>query len=311
MNETKVIYLCGSRIGIPVMRDLLFSNQLAVLAIPGDSIDFIVQAKALLQNSTVAVISLSKMDYRQQLTDLIGQYQVNMGIVFGFSYKIPAAVFDLPAKGFFNIHPGALPAYRGPDPVFRQIINREHYATITIHKLDEGMDSGPIVMTDRILLKANDTHGMLTTKLAEAAARLTATLMKLAGLGLDIPSRSQDQSKATYYPRQTEKEVCINWQTMEAVDIIALVNACNPWNKGAITFLNNNVIKLLDGYVLSSHTPSSIHPGTIVSIDEKGVMIAVKGGFQICTTIIYMEEGFLPAARLAEIGIIPGMRFMD
>lgn len=308
MNENKVILLTGSRIAIPVLRDLFYSKQLAAIVVPERSVEFIEQVQPLLTNSDAPVIIVNAENFPGKIQEAIKLHKPAIGIVFGFSFKIPAAVYTMPAKGFYNIHPGPLPAYRGPDPVFRQVKNREPYAAVTIHKIDDGFDSGAIVLSDKIRLSVTDTHGLLTTKLSELAAIMIGTLLKMAAFDMQIPSRPQDISKAHYFKRQAAAEITVNWQTMHAAEIIALINACNPWNKGAVTKLNNNIIRLLDAYK-GAAAANNNPPGTILSVDEKGITVALVDNESIIITLIYCEEGFLPVSRLKDFAVTPGLRF--
>jgi methionyl-tRNA formyltransferase len=310
MNEIKALLLCGNRIAMPVIRDLFFAKQIAAIAIPEHCTEFIQQVQILLKDSGVPVIVVNKKNLTEKLQQAIETYQPALGIVFGFSYKIPAAVYTIPVKGFYNIHPGPLPAYRGPDPVFRQVKNKEPYASVTIHKVDADFDSGAIVLSDKIRLPVTDTHGLLTTKLAELATTLVGTLMKMAAFDMDIPSRKQDESKAQYYDRQAAGDISINWQTMNAASIIALINACNPWNKGAVTKINNNIIRLLAAHNVEGEENNAL-PGTIISINDRGIVVTDNEKSAFCITLISCDEGFLMAGRLKEFAIAPGNRFGD
>src|SRR5882724_11520890 len=138
MNEPTAILICGNPIAIPVLRDLVFHNQLAVLVIPKRRVSFIEEVQQLLKGANIPIVLVTPQDFVTSVQQAIQQYQPAIGFVFTCSYKIPAAIYAMPEKGFFNIHPGPLPAYRGPDPIFRQIKNKEPYAAISIHKLDDG-----------------------------------------------------------------------------------------------------------------------------------------------------------------------------
>ncbi len=308
MKETKAIILCGNKIALPVLRNLFFSQQLSVIVIPENCSGFAQQVRQILKGSGIPVVTVNKEDYAGKLQELISKYAPAIGLLFTFPYKLPAAVYTMPPKGFFNIHPGPLPGYRGPDPVFRQIANREKYAAVTIHKLDDGFDTGSLVLSDKIHLGVTDTYGILTTKLGELAARLAGTLMKMAGFEMNIPSRPQDTSNARYYQRQGAADITINWPAMDAVTIIALINACNPWNKGAATELNGNIIRLLEACEVAIGSAPGILPGTILSIDESGMNVAVAKQQAIRVRMISNDEGFLLAGRLTEMAVIPGTR---
>ena len=311
MNETKLILLCGSRMALPVMRDLVFYQQLAAVVIPEHCRDFADEVQLLLKESGIPVLTVTKKDFVTKLQGAIKKYGATIGLMITFTYKLPAAVYNLPPNGFFNMHPGPLPGYRGPDPVFWQIKNREPYAGIAIHKVDDDFDTGNLVLSDKIRLAATDTHGILSTKLAELAARLTGVLVKMAGFGIAIPSRPQDETKAVYYKRQGPADITINWQTMDVETIIALANACNPWNKGAVTKINNRLIRILESekMITGQNTGQPVPPGVILAIDEKGIVVSAINNTSLIIKYVYIDEGFLPASRLTEIGFAVGNNF--
>ena len=226
-----------------------------------------------------------------------------------FSYKIPASVYTMPEKGFFNVHPSPLPLYRGADPIFQQIKNREAYAGVTVHKLDDGIDTGPVVIKELIRLDRNDTYGMLTTKLSVIAANLVRTLVKLAGFDLNITAKPQDETRASYFPKQIAKDIVINWNEMMADDVVALINACNPWNKGAVTKMNNKLIRFVQASKGQEDNMPSAMPGTILSFRESTAIISTCCGEALKLSIISVDEGFYCAADLRLFGIVEGSRF--
>jgi methionyl-tRNA formyltransferase len=309
MSELKIILLCSSRFALPAMWQLSFLNQLASVAIPVHCEDMIAETKELLKNVPVPVIILNKAEFTDQLTDAITKYEVNAGLVMTFSYMIPDVVYNLPAKGFFNVHPGPLPAYRGADPIFQQIKNRENYAAVTIHKIETKADSGAIVLQERIPLLPDDTHGLLDSKLSQVAAKLTGTLMKIMEFGFDVPSKPQDETKAHYFKRQGEKDITIDWENMEAASIVALINACNPWNKGAVAKINNKIIRLAAAEVTDQPGIIKLPAGTIISIDEAGMQIAAINGEAVTVGIICIDEGLFLPGRLKQFGLAAGIVF--
>lgn len=305
MNEIKLIALCSSRFALPSLQQLAFFKQLAVVVIPSHCEEMIENTKLVLAGTDVVVLTVNKAELESKIIDVIKKYAINTGLMMTFSFKIPAAVYQLPEKGFFNVHPGALPAFRGPDPVFQQIKNKEKFAGVTIHKIDDDFDTGPVVLNEMIKLDPADTWGILNEKLSYTAAKLTGTLLKLLSFEVAIPSKPQDESKAKYYKKQVSADVSINWQEMDALSIIALINACNPWNKGAVTRLNTKIIRLLETYVMDTNTLEQI-PGTILSIDDRGMIIAAKDNMNVCVQVVYIDEGFLQAKRLIQFGVMPG-----
>ena len=309
MSQAKVILLCGGRLAIPILRILFFNKQLAVVAIPDHCTVFMQQVNLLLKGAAIPIVTVTKKDYTEQLQKAIKKYEANMGIMAAFSFKISPAVFCLTNKGFFNVHPGLLPQYRGPDPVFQQLKNKDTFAGITIHKVDKDFDTGHIVLTEKIKIQTTDTHGILTTRLSELAAKQVDILLKMATFDIDIPSRSQDESKAVYFKKQAATEVTINWKTMDAATIVALANACNPWNKGAVTQLNGIVVRLLGVEELTEQAQKENVPATILAIENGSITVATINTGLLAISIISVDEGILKASMLAKMGINVGMRF--
>ena len=164
-------------------------------------------------------------------------------------------------------------------------------------------------MSEMLKIESADTYGMLTTKLANLAAKLTGILIKLLSFDIAIPSRPQDETKARYFKRQQAKDITIDWQTMNADSVIALIQACNPWNKGAVTKINNQVIRLLNAEKLQAHSSPDKEPGCIISMEENGMIVSAIHDEAIIVRIIYADEGFLPANYLGRLGVVPGNQF--
>jgi len=309
MNELKIILLCSTRFALPVLRELAFFNMLAVVAIPRFSDELIENVEMVLAETGIPIIKLNKETFAVQLQEAIEANHVKLGLVMTFPYKIPSSVYDLPVNGFFNIHPGPLPQYRGADPVFHQLKNQEKQAGVSVHKLDEGIDAGPVVISEMMRIEPSDTYGLLTTRLSNLAAKLTGILIKLVSFNISIPSRPQDETKARYYKKQQAKDIVIDWQTMDADSIIALINACNPWNKGAVTKINQQIIRLIHAEKLPGETADYKDPGHILDIEDNGITISTIRNGAIKVIIIYADEGFLMAKNLKKLGVVPGNRF--
>jgi methionyl-tRNA formyltransferase len=308
MSEQRIILLCGGRFALPAIQQLSFFKQLAVVAVTDTDKEMVNTTKMILTGTGVPVIVVSKKTFVNKVSEAIKIHTVNTGLMLSFPYKLPAVLYQMPVKGFYNVHPGLLPAYRGPDPVFQQIRNKEKYAGVTIHKVDDDFNTGPVVVFEKIKLTSGDTYGLLYQKLAYAATKLTGTLLKLLSFDTTIPCRPQDLSKARYYQKQEDRDVSINWQGMDAATIVALINACNPWNKGAITLLNNKPIHLLEATLIES-TGATVLPGTILSIDDRGLIVAALNNQAVSAAILFIDEGFLLAKRLTALGILAGERF--
>ncbi len=311
MSEPKVILLCSSRFAIQTMQELVFFKQLGVVAVPRDNPEIVEHVRSVMTGTDIPIIELERKTFVKQLTDAIETYKVDLGLVMTFGYIIPPSVFNLPAKGFFNVHPGPLPAYRGSDPVFRQLKNKEQQAAVTIHKLEEGLDTGPVVLQQKLPIATTDSYGIVVTKLGLMAATMVRVLLKLAAYGLNIPSKAQDESKAVYFKKQTANDITIDWKNMDADTIVALINACNPWNKGAVTKMNNQILRLLEAEKITQNAPDPKEAGLIIHIDENGMIVSTINNEAIKVSLIYTEEGFFSSLRLKRPGLVPGRKFEE
>jgi methionyl-tRNA formyltransferase len=309
MNEQRVILLCSSKFAVTALQELVFFKQLAAVVVPAQAEEMAAYVKHILTSTDIPQILVDKNSYEREITEAIRKYRITIGLIMTFSFRIPEAIFLLPPKGFFNVHPGPLPHYRGADPVFRQILNKEPMAGVSIHQLDNGYDTGPVVFTEKIKLDKNDTYGLLTGKLAHLAAGMVRTLLKLAAYDLKIPFRPQNESQAVYYRRQGGEEVTINWQQMDTDTIIALINACNPWNKGAVTKFNQQIVRLLFAEKVIPSQKSANIPGTITGITEEYISVNTLNGEILNVRFVSVDEGFFPAGRLIKMGIQPGSCF--
>ena len=291
------------------MQELAFFKLLAAVAVPGNRPEILERVQASLTGSDIPILELERKTYEKELIQAIKKYKVTMGLIMTFGYIIPASVYNLPEKGFFNVHPGPLPFYRGPDPIFQQIKNKESRAGVCIHGVENKPDTGPVVLQQMIKLEKTDTHGILLSNLSQLAAAMVRILVKLASYDLKIPSKPQDDSLSAYYNKQQANDITINWQEMDATTIIALINACNPWNKGAVTKFNNRIIRLVEAELSTGHSGTGKLPGTVLSISENSFNISTCGGEAIRVQIIYTDEGFLSASRLAQVGLAVGCSF--
>ena len=305
MKEIKALVLCSGRFAIPSIHQLLHAGMLTAIAVPAAADEIAEQCEQMVQGTAVPVLRLSASGYGQELIKIIQKYKINTGLMLTFSYRLPAFVYSLPALGFYNFHPGPLPLYRGPDPIFQQIKRMEEYAGIVIHKLDERFDSGPVIIKEKIKIEPGDTYGLLTTKLAAKAAAMLGVLIKMLMLEIVPPLKPQHGGESTYYKKHGAADVMINWPTMSAEEIVALMNACNPWNKGALTRIKSMIVRLPEGKAVSGRSSAEL-PGCIISIADNELLIAALDNKAVVISFLHVEEGFLNAGRLSEFGVRVG-----
>ena len=311
MNETKIILLCNNKIALQALKTLLFFGQVAAIVIPSKNKELIAVVKEFLEESPVPLVTVDRSNFKKIITQQIEKYKAKAVLMMTFPYLIPKQLLILPPAGFINFHYGKLPEYRGPEPIFTQIMMQEKKPAVSVHVVTAGVDDGPVILQETVLYDAGDTYGKLQFKLADAGAKSVTLLMKILCFGSFIPSTAQDETKAAYHKKPTAASLMINWQTMDSHAIQALVNACNPWNKGCGAIIKNQVIGITEVEIFNNdNNYETLLPGTIINLNaENGLQVICCDNKIIGISVFYTEDGFMSGKRLSEYGISRGDRF--
>jgi methionyl-tRNA formyltransferase len=191
-------------------------------------------------------------------------------VVAAFGQILPPAVLDLPRLGCVNVHPSLLPKYRGAAPINWAIINGESKTGVTTYLMDEGMDTGPILLSREVEIKEEETAEELGEQLATIGGELAReTIQGLKEKGLKpIP---QDEKGATYAPLLKKGDGLIQWEE-EAGRIRNQIRGMLPWPV-AFTWLKGKRMKLFRGRTADGAGA----PGEITSFDG-GIEVACGTG---------------------------------
>lgn len=194
-------------------------------------------------------------------------------VVAAYGEILRRSVLSLPPRGCVNVHASLLPRHRGAAPVAAAILAGDRVTGVTIMLMDEGMDTGPILAQAEEPVRADDTAGTLTARLAELGARcLLDTLPRwLAG---EIEPQPQDGSQATYAPRVTKEDGLIDWS--EPAEVIERkVRAFDPW-PGAYTYWQGRRLRIVRAGVVAGWCGAD-EPGTVLDT-AYGPAVATGGG---------------------------------
>lgn len=311
--QPRILLICSARIAIPALRYLAQEGVLACTAVP----DRHAEITALFRE-TVAVLgtafrTLSYKDYRSEIAALIDEYRPDAVLVIGFPWKIPVNDWPQVSYGFLNFHAGLLPEMRGPDPMFECIRRSLSETGMTLHRMDEAFDSGAIVFRETMPLVPGTTHGILSGQMAAKAQDFCSRLLALMRAGEVLPRTPQQEENAGYWSRIRPEDLFISWEDMNAQEIRALINACNPSAKGAVAVINGWHIRVLDAVEMElTGEAGAMQPGTILYCDAQNGLIAFcRDGRALKMEVIAVEEGVLPGYKLSYFGVAPGMKFMD
>jgi len=192
-------------------------------------------------------------------------------VVAAYGQILPKDILVLPRFGCINIHASLLPLYRGAAPINWAIIRGERETGITIMQMDEGMDTGAVLMQESMPIDPGDTAGTLTEKLSVLGAKLIAAAMPLIEAGKLSPL-AQDSSRATMAPLLKKEQGLIDW-TLSAEEIHNRVRGLSPW-PGAYSFLDNTMVKI----IASETGPGSGEPGALFERDKNTLEAGTGSG---------------------------------
>lgn len=304
----KIGILSNSSLGIPSIHALLSNKLVAAVGVPNLIHNDTTDIKAIASQFNVNADVFSKDNLTSELSQWITKKQLDVVLVFTFPWKVSIDVLNMPKYGFLNFHFGLLPNYRGADAVFWTIKNREPFGGISVHKMDAGFDTGGLLHVEKVPLLVTDTYGMHCAKLSNANLNVLQKVLPNIIAG-NIVSKPQDEAQSNYYKRQTIKDISIDWNKQSAEDIVALVNACNPWNRGAYTSLNNMPLRITEAEILRSESAST-QIGEIISIGIDGIAIQCVKNIILSAKIITIDEGVYTAERFAKnCGVSVGLKF--
>ena len=193
-------------------------------------------------------------------------------VVIAYGLILPQAVLNLPRFGCINVHASLLPRWRGASPIQHAILKGDEETGVTLMQMDAGMDTGAMLAQVRCSI-GHDNTSTLHDKLAQMAVLpLLSTLDALAS-GKAIP-KAQDNHIATYAPKINKEDAVICWH-QPAIEIDRQIRAFNPWPV-AFTKAKDTTLRIYQAQVVPQN--HSKEPGTVLSIDKMGLLVATGEG---------------------------------
>ena len=220
-----------------------------------------------------------------EFIELLRKIEPEAIVVAAYGQLLPRELLTLPKFGCINIHASLLPAYRGAAPINWAIIRNERETGNTIMLMDEGMDTGAILMQESIPIGPEDTAGALTEKLSSLGAKLITRALPLIAAGKLVPL-AQDASKATMAPLLKKGDGLVDWK-LPAAEIHNRVRGLSPW-PGAYCFLDGKMVKIIKTEVIDG----AGEPGTLYEKDKNTLGAGTGSG--ILRILSLQPEGGKP-----------------
>ena len=188
-------------------------------------------------------------------------------VVMAYGQILPRAVLEIPRIACLNLHASLLPRWRGAAPIQAAIAAGDRETGVTVMYMDEGLDTGDILLQHKIDILPTDAGASLHDRLAEIAPEALLESLRLLGSG-NAPRVAQDKTLVTYAPKLNREAGRINWN--EAAETIERkIRAYNPW-PGAFTEFNNRKLKIFSAAIVD--LPGT--PGETVRKDKEFVIAA-------------------------------------
>ena len=259
--------------------------------------------KLLAQKYELALLqphSLNQPGIHAQLTTI----GVDLMVVAAYGLILPVTVLSIPRFGCLNIHASLLPHWRGAAPIQRAILAGERETGITIMQMDQGLDTGAILMQQSIPIVHNDTTKTLCDKLAILGAHCIVDVLKLLS-NEKLVATPQNETNVSYAPKLKKKEAEIDWR-LSAEKICRFVRAFYP-HPGTHSEIHGFPLKIFQTRVTAITTGN---PGEILSTGQEGIAVACGNGTLVLEVVQKPGGKKMSALQfLAGYSLKPGDRF--
>lgn len=196
-------------------------------------------------------------------------------VVAAYGLILPQWVLDLPRLGCLNIHASLLPRWRGAAPIHRAVEAGDAETGVTIMQMDAGLDTGDMLLVERLPIAAEDSTGALHDKLAVLGGRLIVEALELAACG-GLKRTPQPTEGVNYAHKIEKQEAQVDWAQPAAV-IARRIRAFNPF-PGASTSWQGEAVKLWRAQVDEPVRTSGQAPGTVLAADGNGIVVQCGQG---------------------------------
>ena len=194
-------------------------------------------------------------------------------VVVSYGQIIPAEIINLPEYGCINVHASLLPEYRGAAPIQRAIMDGKTRTGTTTMYMNEGLDTGDIIMQTAVDIGINMTHGELEPILAKQGAELLIKTLQAINSG-DIERISQDNTQASYASMINAEDEILDWK-LDAWSLHNRIRALSP-QPGCYTIYQDEKLKIFNSRVISKEGEGT--PGLVVSATKTGFVVETGSG---------------------------------
>ena len=283
----RVLFIGTGEIGVPVLRSLLDSKDHELIGVVTQPDKPVGRAqrieappiKAALAGSSLPILQPPRIKTEDAVRE-IRELAPDVVVVMAYGQILPRAVLEIPRIACLNLHASLLPKHRGAAPIQAAIVAGDRESGISVMYMDEGLDTGDVLLQTRLELSPDETGGSLHDRLGQIAPDALHEALTQLQRG-DAPRVPQDSSAATYAPKLEREDGRIDW-TESATLIERKIRAFNPW-PGAFTILRDEAgrerkLKIFSAKVVPAEKAA---PGEVLSAPDSLTIAASDGALSL------------------------------
>jgi methionyl-tRNA formyltransferase len=273
----RIVFIGTGEIGVPTLRALLTSEHevVAVVTQPDKPVgrEQRIQPPPIKKEIARTRIPILQPTRIKAVIENIRDLTPDVIVVMAYGQILPRDVLELPRLACLNLHASLLPRWRGAAPIQAAIAAGDRETGITAMYMDEGLDTGDVLLQRSLEIRPNDTGGSLHDRLAQIAPEaLLESLRLVAG---SAPRIAQDNALATHAPKLKREHGLIDWSgSAEAIE--RRIRAYNPW-PGAFMKLDNQNLKIFSASVVDLDG----QPGEVLRSDKDLIIATGKGALSL------------------------------
>jgi methionyl-tRNA formyltransferase len=275
----RVVFIGTGEIGVPTLRALQGSREhelAGVVTQPDKPVgrDQQIQAppiKAAVTEEKISILQPARIKDQQSIEG-IRALQPDVIVVMAYGQILPRHVLEIPRIACLNLHASLLPRWRGAAPIQAAIAAGDRESGITVMYMDEGLDTGDVLLQRKIAIASTETGRSLHDRLGQIAPEALLESLRLLA-SENAPRLPQDNALATKAPKLNREDGCINWS--EPAEVIERkIRAFNPW-PGAFAIIADSSNKPRNLKIFSASIVNlSGEPGEVMPADDHGLIFA-------------------------------------
>jgi methionyl-tRNA formyltransferase len=276
----RIVFIGTGEIGVPTLRALLDSGHevVAVVTQPDKRVGREQRIepppiKKEIAKTRIPILQPARIK-DQQATEEIRDFASDVVVVVAYGQILPRDVLEIPYLACLNLHASLLPRWRGAAPIQAAIAAGDCETGITVMYMDEGLDTGDILLQRRVEILPNDIGGSLHDRLAQIAPEALLESLRLLSAG-NAPRIPQDNARATYTSKLKREHGLIDWsESAEAIE--RKIRAYNPW-PGAFMKVDRQNLKVFSASVVDLNG----QPGEVLRSDKDLVVATGKDALSL------------------------------